>query len=88
MRIHTFDWPAHSPDLNEIERCWDYEKVYFFIHSSGSPLELCTGRAAPARHEAPRGRDCLDGARSSPWGPGQLVGTPANSSELDRPGAS
>jgi hypothetical protein len=26
MRIHTFDWPAHSPDLNEIERCWDYEK--------------------------------------------------------------
>jgi hypothetical protein len=27
MNLKTFDWPARSPDLNEIERCWDYEKV-------------------------------------------------------------
>ena len=27
MNIKTFNWPAHSPDLNKIEQAWDYEKV-------------------------------------------------------------
>jgi transposase len=27
LHIRTFDFPAHSPDMNKIERCWDYEKA-------------------------------------------------------------
>jgi hypothetical protein len=34
LHIRTFNWPARSPDLNQIEQCWNYEKVWQTIHTS------------------------------------------------------
>jgi hypothetical protein len=47
MNLKTFNWRAQSPDLNEIERCWDYEKVG--LSSLACYSRLGAFRRAPAR---------------------------------------